>query len=84
MRLEMLMILVWVGGMFCQLFVCDTEAHCTTTISLCFLLYASHYTIIPCFHSVHLCVLSVNLRKNGDYFSIQHQVIAFITGTALI
>ena len=33
---------------------------------------------------MHLCVLSVNLRKNGDYFSVQHQVIGFITGTALI
>jgi len=42
MRLEMLMILVWVGSMFYQLFVCDTEAHCTTIMSLCFLLYASH------------------------------------------
>jgi len=42
MRLEMLMILVRVGSMFCQLFMCDAEAHGTTVMSLFFLLYASH------------------------------------------
>jgi len=47
MRLEMLMILVWVGGMFCQLFVCDTEVHCTTIISVCYFVhYIEHLYLV--------------------------------------
>jgi len=43
----MLMILVWVGGMFCQLFVCDTEVHCTTIISVCYFVhYIEHLYLV--------------------------------------
>jgi len=58
MRLEMLMILVWVGGMFCQLFVCDTEVHCTTIICVCyFMRHIKHLYLV----STH-CISLYNIR----------------------